>query len=89
MQRNAVGAAIGLKYGMWKPAAAAPFNRKLELAVIDNTGAHALVFACRRVADGWINAETMKRVAVDPTHWRLWPEADAAGAPRSAKGNGG
>jgi hypothetical protein len=89
MHRNAAGPGIALNGGMWKPAATAPFNRRIELAVIDRTGAHALVFACRRVADGWINAETMKPVVVHPTHWRPWPEAAAAGVPRSAKGNGG
>ncbi len=47
-------------------------RRSLELAVIDEEGAHALVFACRRVADGWIKAETGERINVHPSHWREW-----------------
>ena len=26
----------------------------------------------RRVLDGWINAETNRRINVRPTHWRPW-----------------
>jgi hypothetical protein len=59
----------------WKPIASAPFDRDLELAVIDYDGPHALVFACRRVLDGWINAETGMRIDVRPSHWREWQEA--------------
>jgi hypothetical protein len=48
---------------MWQPMATAPFDRDLELAVIDVTGEHALVFPCRRsILDGWINTTTGKRV---------------------------
>jgi len=34
----------------------APFDRGLELAVIDY-GVHALAFPCRRILRSWINAE--------------------------------
>lgn len=44
----------------WKPIATAPFDRDLELAVIDSAGIHALSFPCRRAADGWVNVETGK-----------------------------
>jgi hypothetical protein len=44
------------------------------LAVIDADGAHALVFACRRVLGGWMNTRTREPVDVWPTHWRLWEE---------------
>jgi hypothetical protein len=57
---------------LWQPAASAPFDRDLELAVIDRTGTHALVFRCRRAQAGWINAQTGRRVDIDPTHWREW-----------------
>ncbi len=58
---------------MWQPIATAPFDRDLELAVIDASGEHALVFPCRRsILDGWINPTTGKRVDVRPTHWRGW-----------------
>jgi hypothetical protein len=60
---------------VWQPIATAPFDRELELAVIDTDGPHALVFPCRRVLDGWIKAETQERIDVRPTHWRPWGEA--------------
>ena len=56
----------------WQPIVSAPFDRDLELAVIDKDGPHALAFPCRRVLDGWINAKTGQRIAVHPTHWRVW-----------------
>jgi len=57
---------------MWQTVVSAPFDRDLELAVIDTDGPHALVFACRRVFNGWVNAETKERLDVRPTHWREW-----------------
>jgi hypothetical protein len=40
---------------VWKGTADAPFDRDLELAVIDGAGPHVLVFPCRRIlADGWM-----------------------------------
>jgi hypothetical protein len=61
---------------MWESIASAPFDRELELAVIDRDGPHALVFPCRRVAGGWINAQSNDRIDVSPTHWRLWRKQD-------------
>ena len=58
---------------MWKDISTAPFERDLELAVIDR-GVHTLVFPCVRTEDGWHNAETMKPVDVAPTHWQYWPQ---------------
>ncbi len=58
----------------WKPIATAPFDRDLELAVIERSGIHSLVFACRRIVGGWVNATTRERVPVHPTHWRDWAE---------------
>jgi hypothetical protein len=57
---------------MWKSISTAPFDRDLELAVIDKDGLHALVFPCRRILRGWINSETEEWVEVHPTHWRDW-----------------
>ena len=57
---------------MWQLISTAPFDVDLELAVIDGDGAHVLVFACRRLLDGWIKSETRERLDVHPTHWREW-----------------
>jgi hypothetical protein len=57
----------------WKPLSITPpFERDLELAVIDRDGPHAVVFPCRRVLSGWAKVETKKRIDVLPTHWREW-----------------
>jgi hypothetical protein len=40
---------------MWKPASNAPFDRDLELAVINGKGTHALAFPCRRILHRWVN----------------------------------
>ena len=52
----------------------APFDRDLELAVVDKDEHHALVFPCRRVSGGRMNAGSKKRIDVSPTHWREWVE---------------
>ena len=64
----------------WQPAASAPFDRQLELAVIDRRGTHALVFPCRRDPEGWIDAQTGRRIEVVPTHWREWMSPRPGGA---------
>jgi len=66
---------------MWQPIATAPYDRELELAVIDADGPHALVFPCRRSETGWMNARTKHRIEVYPTHWRDW-------SPHGGKTNG-
>lgn len=58
----------------WQTISTAPFDRDLELAVIDADGQHALVFPCRRVLHGWEKAETHSLVSVHPTHWREWKD---------------
>jgi len=62
---------------MWHSIGSAPFDRDLELAVIDGDGTHALVFPCRRVLNGWMKTETRARLDVSPTHWREWRAAAA------------
>jgi hypothetical protein len=57
---------------MWHEISKAPFDRDLELAIIDATGVHAVVFPCRRELGAWIKAETKTRIEVRPTHWRAW-----------------
>jgi hypothetical protein len=57
----------------WQPASTAPFDRDLELAVIDDDGTYALVFPCRRVLGGWMNARTSEVMTrLVPSHWREW-----------------
>ena len=51
---------------MWQPISTAPYERDLELAVMDKDEPHALVFPCRRVAGGWINAELRKWIGRAP-----------------------
>ena len=58
----------------WHPIATAPFDRDLELAVLEAGKAHALVVRCRRSRHGWANATTGKPVEVNPTHWRDWQD---------------
>ena len=65
---------------MWHPIAGAPSNRDIELAVVDTDGPHALVFPCRRIAAGWMNAQSGERLDVRPTHWRDWTDGDGRAA---------
>ena len=57
---------------MWQPISTAPFDRDLELAVLNKDEPHALVFPCRRIPGGWMNAETKKWIDLRPTHRREW-----------------
>jgi hypothetical protein len=59
---------------MWHEISTAPFNRDLELAVIDANGARAVGFPCRRVLSGWVKTDTKRRIALCPTHWREWSQ---------------
>ena len=58
---------------VWLKIETAPFNRDLEVAVIETNGdVYAVVFPCRRVINGWIKAATGGHVEIHPTHWREW-----------------
>ena len=46
----------------WQPINTAPFDRDLELAVLDRDAMHALVFPCRRSVGTWINAQTKRHI---------------------------
>jgi hypothetical protein len=61
---------------MWQSAPSAPFDRDLELAVINSSGTHALVFPCRRILGAWVNAATRQPIDIHPTHWREWNESN-------------
>jgi hypothetical protein len=54
----------------WRDISTAPFDRAIELAVIDGE-ISVLGSSCLRQADGWLNAETLKPVTVTATHWRF------------------
>jgi hypothetical protein len=56
----------------WFTASSAPFDRDIELSVIDRDGPNSLGFPCRRILGGWINAGTKEKIDVRPTHWREW-----------------
>jgi hypothetical protein len=56
----------------WRPIHTAPFDRDLQLSVIEHDEVHSLVFPCIRTANGWQHGVTNKTVPVRPTHWRHW-----------------
>ena len=58
----------------WLPIRSAPFDRDLELAVIEQSALYSLVFPCRRGLAGWIDSRTNRLCDVRPTHWREWRE---------------
>jgi hypothetical protein len=65
----------------WNPITSAPFERDIELAVLDQSGEHLVAFACRRGADGWMTARSNQPVDIHPTHWRQWTEKSETVAP--------
>jgi hypothetical protein len=75
---------------MWQQVSTAPFDRDLELAVIDDDGPHALVYPCRRILNGWMKVETKERLDVRPTHWREWQAAQVrrSGPPGTKQDSG-
>jgi hypothetical protein len=56
----------------WHPISTAPFDRDLQLSVIEKGEMYSLAFPCRRTQSGWVHASTGKPVFVDPTHWHEW-----------------
>jgi hypothetical protein len=59
----------------WEPSASAPFGIEVQIAVIEHKSeVHPLVFPCRRVLTGWVNAKTNQPLDVNPTHWREWTD---------------
>jgi hypothetical protein len=57
----------------WQPIASAPFDRDIQVSVIEKGEVHALVIPCRRTQNGWQHASTRGPLFIDPTHWREWP----------------
>jgi hypothetical protein len=64
----------------WNPITSAPFERDIELAVLDQNGEHLVAFACRRGAEGWLSARSNRPVDIRPTHWRQWRERSETAA---------
>jgi hypothetical protein len=58
----------------WFPIATAPFERDLQLSVIEKGEVYCLVFSCRRTQSGWVDSASKRAVLVDPTHWREWSD---------------
>jgi len=56
----------------WQPIESAPFDRDLEVAVLDAGEIHRLVFPCRRTLRGWVTSSTAAPANIHPTHWRGW-----------------
>ncbi|WP_348642227.1 hypothetical protein [Mesorhizobium sp. B2-3-5] len=82
--KAALGARTDHMKIMWEPIQSAPFDRELELAVLDEDGEHALVFPCKKILGGWQNAASGVRVEIRPTHWRDWRRVDRATTDRPA-----
>jgi hypothetical protein len=57
----------------WQPIASAPFDRDIQVSVIEKGEVHALIFPCRRTQNGWLRASTREQLFIEPTHWREWP----------------
>jgi len=53
----------------WREIATAPFDRTIELAVIEG-GVDVFAACCIRHGDIWLDAETLRPVAIAATHWR-------------------
>lgn len=62
---------------MWHPIISiteVPADRDLRLAVLEGGTVHALVFACRREGEKWVDAKTGRQVEVYPSHWDDWDD---------------
>lgn len=55
----------------WRDIATAPFDREIELAAVIDGEVGVLGASYFRHGDAWLNAETLKPVAVVATHWRF------------------
>ena len=54
----------------WREIATAPFDRAVELAVIDGKIGVLPIFGLRH-GDDWLDAETLRPIKVRATHWRF------------------
>ena len=66
----------------WLPVSIAPDEKDLEICIMDYDGiVLALGYPCHKRGAEWVDASNNKRVDVQPTHWRRWPESAAAEPP--------
>jgi hypothetical protein len=57
----------------WREIASAPFDREIEVAIIDEE-IGVLSSSCLRHGNGWLDAETLRPIELTATHWRYrWP----------------
>ncbi len=69
----------------WHPISTAPFNRDLELRVLERREV-TLPFPCRHVNGGeWINVDLGTPIQIKPVSWRVWQHKDHAGNALSSR----
>lgn len=57
----------------WHPITTAPYNRAVELRVLDLGKIITLPFPCfRDNADHWINSDLNTPILINPIEWRAW-----------------
>lgn len=54
----------------WRDIATAPFDREIEVAIVAGDITNVPGGSCLRHGDGWLDAETLRPVAMTATHWR-------------------
>jgi hypothetical protein len=73
MKRLGIALLRLLDTSRWRDIETAPFDRELELAVIDGE-IRTLSGFCLRHGNDWLDAETLRPIKVTATHWRgRWP----------------
>jgi hypothetical protein len=50
-----------------------PFDRDIQVSVIEKGDVHVLVSPCRQTPSGWRRAFPRQLLFIEPTHWREWP----------------
>lgn len=53
----------------WREIGCAPFDREIEVAILDEDVSVA-GGSCLRHGDGWLDAATLEPIEVTATHWR-------------------
>jgi hypothetical protein len=58
---------------IWLKIETAPFDRDVDVAVVEDNGKlYPVIFPCRRVLGGWTKGASGGAVTIHPTHWRHW-----------------